>query len=103
MSDSCATFGAWSASRVEAPSEEAFVDDRPAPSEEGVRSRAVVFANRHTDLGIESGGREFSEQLLFGQEALRLTGELGEHELFPRHRLGLRRQRVAGKRENEER
>ena len=70
------------------------VDDRRGAVLDRPRSRPVVLGERNSRFRGKSGGAQLRHELRLGEEALRLTGKLREHERLTRHGPSFRRKRV---------
>ena len=80
----------------------ALVYDRRGTRHDHTACAAIQLLNRHLRIGRKSRRLEFGHQLMFRQEALRLTRKLREHKGLARDRFGLIRQGVPREREDKE-
>src|SRR5687767_14797255 len=88
--------------RSPAEPEGSFPDDRRTAAKRARRG-PIQLVKGEAGIRGEAGRRQLRQELTFGQETLRLTGELREHERLACDRRGLRRQRGAREGEDEER
>ena len=82
--------------------EQAFVDHGCGTGAERAFRRPVELSQRERRIGLEATRGEFADELLLGQKALWLTGELREHEGLAGQRFGLFGKRAAREREQKQ-